>query len=310
MSEVEISAPAPQPAAFWRRVGAFAVDGVLIGLVGLTLGSTVTDQLARLGVWGRLLGFAVALAYFGILNSRLSAGQTVGKRLLRIRVVDARGAPLSVARSFARFVPFGIPWFLNGAPFPESVLFSPFIYVLSLAVFGVGLSLLYLFIFNRPSRQSIHDLAVGSFVVSASAEGEVRGAAPWRGHLAICALFLVAAAIAPVFTTRLAQGKTFGPLLKVLHAVNAEPWVVTSQVNRGTNYNGTSRTEYFLIVAYLRDSKLQDSVRASHLAKIAVELDPTVRSLDVLQVTFVYGFDIGIASSWRTQAHTFTPLDL
>jgi uncharacterized RDD family membrane protein YckC len=310
MSEIVESAPTAQPAGFWRRAGAFTVDGVLIGLVGLTLGSTVTDQLARLGVWGRLLGFAVALGYFGVMNSRLSAGQTLGKRLLRIKVVDGRGAPLSVARSFVRFLPFGIPWFLNGAPFPERLLFSPFIYVLSLAVFGVGLSLLYLFIFNRPSRQSLHDLAVGSFVVSSGAEGEVRSAAPWRGHLAICGLFVVAAAIAPVFTTKLAQGETFGPMLKVLRAVNAEPWVVTSQVNRGINYNGQSRTQYFLIVAYLRDSKIQDSARASRLAKLAAEADPTVRSLDVLQVTFVYGFDIGIASSWRTQAHTFAPREL
>jgi uncharacterized RDD family membrane protein YckC len=309
MSEQNESQPA-EPAGFWRRVWAFAIDGVLIGAVGLALGYAVSDLLARLGVWGRPFGFVVALAYFGCMNSRLSAGQTLGKRMLGIRVVDRSGKPLPVARSFLRFLPFGIPWFLNGAPFPESVLSSSWIYLLSVAIFGAGLCIFYVFIFNRPSRQSLHDLAVGSFVVKAAPAGDIRGIAIRRGHLAACALFIVAAAIVPVFTTKLAEGETFGPLFKIARAVNAEPSVVTSQVSRGTNYQGDSRTQYLLVVAHLGDAEIRDAARAKRLATLAVQQDPSIRTLDLLQVTLVYGFDIGIASAWRTQEHTFTPRDL
>src|SRR4051812_31819978 len=111
-------------AGFWRRLGAFCLDCLLLAAIGLAVGFFLTDEFVRLGPWGRLLGFSVALTYFGTLNSVLMGGQTLGKRLLKIKVVAKSGTPLSVPKSLLRFLPLGAPWFLNGAQFSDSVLFS------------------------------------------------------------------------------------------------------------------------------------------------------------------------------------------
>ena len=310
MSAVIDSGPPAQPAGFWRRIGAFVLDGLIIGLVGLALAFTVFEQLAHLGVWGRLFGFVLALAYFGVSNSELTGGRSLGKRALGIKVVDKDGAPLSVGTSFLRYVPLAIPWFLKGAPFPASVLFSFWLYLLSIAVFGAGLSLLYLFIFNRPYRQSLHDLLVGSFVVRSHAIGAVSAAAPWRGHLAVCGLLFLASAAVPVFASRFAEGETFGPLLKVYSAVSSEPWVSHVEVHRSFNLSGKNQAHYLSIVAHIRDPAVHDAERALRLARLAVEAHEFVRELNVVQITLVHGFDIGIASSWRSHTHSFAPREL
>ena len=80
-------------AGFWRRVAAFVVDGLILALVGEALGLSLFDFFVRLGPWGRCVGMAVALAYFVPQESSRS-GQSLGKRLLRIRVVDAQGRSL------------------------------------------------------------------------------------------------------------------------------------------------------------------------------------------------------------------------
>jgi uncharacterized RDD family membrane protein YckC len=79
---------------FWRRLLAFIFDGVLLGLVGVILGLLLFDSLARLGGWGRLIGFCHALVYFGVLNSAIGGGQTIGKRIMKIQVVDRTGHPM------------------------------------------------------------------------------------------------------------------------------------------------------------------------------------------------------------------------
>ena len=300
---------------FWRRLGAFAIDVVSIGIVGLVIGYSIGDQLVALGTWGRLVGFAVALAYFGILNSRLSGGQTIGKRLLKIKVVDGRGSLLSLPRSLLRFVPFGVPWFLNNAPFPESVLFSPWVYVLSILVFGMGLSIIYLSIFNRRTRQSLHDLLVDSYVVKAEPSVAPAVVAPWPVHLGICALLIVAAGVAPYFTLRLAEREPFASLMRIHQVVNAEAWVVHAKVTKGSSWTASSRSgqsavRYLRVVAHSRDPNVMDADRARQLAERCISADPSIRSLDVIQVTLVYGFDIGIASSWRSQNYGYPPAEL
>ena len=299
-------------AGFWRRPGAFFLDCLLLGAIGLLIALFVGQQLVDLGPWGRLLGFAVAIAYFGPLNSRLGGGQTLGKRLLKIKVVVRDGAPLSVPKAFLRFIPLGTPWFLNNAQLPESILFSFWLYVLSVAVFGIGLSVIYLYCFNRHTRQSLHDLVVGSYVVASESKGTVAAPAPWPLHLVVCGLLILASALTPYFTKGLAAIEPFASLMNVYRAVSAEPWVVHAKVTKGKTFTSTlgkgqSEITQLNITAYTKDSHIENIERARQLAKLALATDTSANSLDILQVTLVYGYDIGIASSWRSQNHAHSP---
>lgn len=300
--------------SFWRRFGAFFLDSLLLGAIGAAFGFFFIEEFVRMGPWGRLLGFSVAIAYFGTLNSRLAGGQTLGKRALKIKVVAKDGTPLSAPKAFLRFLPLGAAWFLNNAQFSESVLFSSWLYVLSIAVFGIGLSTIYLYVFNRKSRQSLHDLLVGSYVVSADTTGTVEARAPWKGHLAVCALLLLASGIAPYFTQKLAANEPFASLMNVYRAVGSEPWVVFAKVNKGQTLMSStnkvkSSTTFLSITAYSKDANIENAERAKQLANLALSTDNSVGSVDVIQVTLVYGYDIGIASSWRTKTNAHTPAE-
>jgi uncharacterized RDD family membrane protein YckC len=157
-------------AGFWRRLAALLVDGIILGLPMLLFGLALYRWTVSLGESGRLVGFVVALLYFGLLNSAIGGGQTFGKRLLGIRVTDRAGNALSPARSLVRFLVIAIPYFLSGLAFDVDSSSAGLLQrlgdgLVALVVFGGLGTIVYLFIFNRRTRQSLHDLAVGSFVV-------------------------------------------------------------------------------------------------------------------------------------------------
>ncbi len=101
-SDIERSAPASTVlAAWWKRLVALIIDNALLYVVTTvvalqgTSSSTVSDL--------RLLAeLVLTFLYFGYLNGVY--GQTVGKRLLKIRVVDAdTGMLIGMKRGVARY---------------------------------------------------------------------------------------------------------------------------------------------------------------------------------------------------------------
>lgn len=74
---------------WWRRVGAWLIDGFVVGIIGVVLLFTVVDQVGSPTVeWWDATGIAAvaALAYYPLLM-RATNGRTLGKLATRIRVV-------------------------------------------------------------------------------------------------------------------------------------------------------------------------------------------------------------------------------
>lgn len=301
--------PVSYAAGFWRRSIAFLVDALVLGLVGALAGWALFDVFARMGGYARVVEFAAALAFFGVMNSALFGGQTLGKRLLKVRVAGKDGALLSLPHSLLRYTVLGVPFFLNGAPFDSAVLFSPMEYVLSLLIFGGMLSILYLYVFNRHGRRSLHDLVVGSSVVSAQTPiAAVRPQPVWRVHLAVVGVLLIAAAIVPAFTGRLAQGELFKDLLVAHEAVNAEPGVQNAQLAHNTSFrSGSANVQSAVAQVRLAEARVDDGAFAEHIARVILANDRKAAAMSTIQVTLVYGYDLGIASSWRTHSYQFDP---
>lgn len=291
-------------AGFWRRIGAFAVDLLILGLVGLGLGQFLSEQFVALGPWARLVGFTIAFVYFGVLNSAVAGGQTPGKLWLGIKVVDAANQPLSLGKSALRYLPLGIPYFLNNAPFTSATLLGPMSYVLTFAIFGFGLSLLYLYVFNTRTRQSLHDLLVGSYVVPTDAT-RVPPERPWRGHYAVVGVLLVGWAIAPYFIKGLIEAAPFKGMMEVVRAIESEPDVSHVNVALGI-YNSTEsgKRHSFEIEAILRANDVEDAARAARFVAKALEAYPAASEVDIIAVQLSYGYDIGIAESWNRYNHT------
>ena len=112
-----LPAPTSRIAGFWRRVGALVLDSIVLGLLGIPLGLLVGERFAPVGTPARLMGLLVLIPYLGLLGSQVGRGQTLGKRLLGLRVVDASGQPLSVTRACMRAALLSLPWAFNGLHF-------------------------------------------------------------------------------------------------------------------------------------------------------------------------------------------------
>lgn len=159
--------PTPQPSgADWRadvgtRVAARIIDVLVVAVPIAVLLYAATDvdveaDTFELPLWVTLAAVALAAAY-EILLIALS-GQTVGKRLLHIQVVDVvTGRPPSLGSAAIRYL---VPTVPAAVPIPGAALLGPLVY----------LSVLW-----SPTRQGWHDRAAGTVVVRAAARQAVSG---------------------------------------------------------------------------------------------------------------------------------------
>ena len=299
---------------FWKRVGALFIDGLLLGVVGFLLGLALEDYFVQIGGWGRLIGFSISLIYFGVLNSSINNGQTVGKALLKINVVDSSNNNISIAKSFLRYCVLGTPFYLNNARFTEDLLSTPFMYLLSFIIFGGLFSIIYLYVFNRNTRQSLHDIIVGTYVTNKGSEAtDIEPI--WKIHYLVVALLFVAASVVPYFTTQLAQQEPFVDMLNVRSEVMKEPGVVYANINEGlstvtSSESVTSETTYITVQAFLASNDISNETIAKDIGKIIINNHKNAKSKNIIIVNLTYGYDIGIWSYWNNHNHQFKSNDL
>jgi uncharacterized RDD family membrane protein YckC len=293
------AAPTPRVslAGFWRRLGAFAVDWAILALGGYVLGQLLFDQLAWLGGWDRLVGFVAATLYFGLLDSGRFGASTPGKRALGLRVVDTAGRVVSLPRSF-----------LRAAVLVAPILFSGTILVMSDASYGeraasglmggLAIASLYMVAFNRSTRQGLHDLTSGAFVVRGRASRQaMSGLTLWRAHLAIAAIFVVigvpiSMAGYPVYFAFAPSAWSQATLLPSLG-----PPLVRAAWIRWTPAEGKPRICTGVTVS-LRGTGLDDEAIARKVAQgLVLRFHCHVDTN--LAVRMVYGFDLGFAGGHR-----------
>ena len=295
-------------AGFWRRVAAFLVDGVIIGCIGYLLGRVLFDLFVRIGPWGPCVGFLVALAYFVSQEGARGGGRSPGKRLLRIRVVDSQGRALDPARGAVRFAVLGLPYFLVGAALPLGVVTFAGGFPLATLTLGGLLALAWLLAFNRRTRQSLHDLAVGAFVVRASARTpDAPGPArTWGGHLVIAGVLMLLAGVTPLLHPSVLPLRTLHDRLAMqpeLRSVNAFGTSV-----RVYGVHSDPRKNYVLFIEATIAKPLDDYVPLStRMAGIALAAWPDAKLQDRISVRLAHGFDIGIASNWDANELSLTP---
>jgi uncharacterized RDD family membrane protein YckC len=295
---------------FWRRIFALIIDGAILGILGAILGLLFFDFFVGLGGWGRLVGFLIALLYSGILDSSIGKGQTIGKRLTRIKVVDSSGSYISLFRSFIRFTILSAPFFLNGALIPISLVLSPIGFFFSFIVFGIGGAIVYLYIFNRRTRQSLHDLIVGTYVIRSSATGKVAVLHIWKGHLVIVGIwFLVVIIFTTIVAPKLTQIGPFPELLSVQRSIQKSGKVHMATVSVGKIWSGGKETKYFKTNAIWKNRPENYDDAAEEIASIVLKEYPHITDQDILFVTITYGFDIGIARAWKKYNNRYAPKD-
>ena len=301
-------------AGFWRRLGAFVIDTTILGIVGTLIGLAAFDRLAGLGEWTRLLGLGLATAYFGAFGSKMLGGRTPAQRMLKLRVVSLEGEQISLGRSLVRGLVLVAPMACNGIELtltPASLVVAAFAGV---TLFGLGLAQLYLLIFNRPTRRLAHDLLTGTAVVRSdrtAAPGTSGGTTHVR--VAIGIVGGVAVIITGLTVYSLTQlPRPLAEMMSALGAVNALPEVQSSTIADSSTVmiaarSGRTVSRNLVLNARLKAWPADTRAQARKLGKALVARHPPAQDQNVV-VNIRYGYNMGIASSWRSYSETFSDL--
>jgi uncharacterized RDD family membrane protein YckC len=276
------------------------VDGIFLALPCALIGALLFEPLTHLGSLGPLLGFLIALPYFTHFNSNRGGGQTPGKRGLGIRIVDANGNFLSVQKAALRYTIWFLPVTLGSMAL--SITKSPWIISFLISVISLGIvgSTLYLLFFNRHTRQTVHDLAVGSYVIDAVHEGPVHLQPIWKPHRIIIGLFIVALICAEVLLEpKLKKSETFAHMFQDIKLIEEIPGVQTAGIQEMRNLTDPGDQRSLIVnVVWTGDSANQE-ILADRIAGIVLENDPTTDNDKMLSIVIVRGYDLGF---WRYQS--------
>jgi tetratricopeptide (TPR) repeat protein/uncharacterized RDD family membrane protein YckC len=299
---------------FWRRLAAFGIDCLLLFLVAFIPAKVIFQFWGYLGIWERLLGFSLALLYFGWWNSSLGGGQTPGKGIMKIEVVDQAGTHIPPGRSFLRFAILGTPWFLNKAPIPFSMMMTPLGYVIGFLLSGLGGAIVYLYIFNRRTRQSVHDLVAGTFVVKTRPKGPVPAISIWKPHLAVVGVFSLAILGAQLFLPHFFPEGTFPGMVKIAQEIESSGKVrVLSIMDMHTRkITGKSKTKrtWVRVAVILKEKPVSWKALAATTGAIVTPVMhnyPGIMTRDLLAIKMAYGYDYGIAWSRQTYSLIYRP---
>jgi uncharacterized RDD family membrane protein YckC len=124
-------------AGFWIRVLAFIIDSVILYVVNLIVGLVLNPSTTGRSGIQTLLGI-IYFTYFWSASS-MWPGQTVGDKLLNLRVIKTDGTDLTIVQAFIRYVG----------------LFVSFL-VIFIGVIWVAFD---------PNKQGWHDKIAGTYVI-------------------------------------------------------------------------------------------------------------------------------------------------
>jgi uncharacterized RDD family membrane protein YckC len=302
---------------FWRKLGAFVIDGLILGIAGYLLGFVAFDQLVAIGPWGHLVGLGIGMAYFGILTSALGGGRTLGHRVLGMRVAALDGRRIDLPRALARALVLVIPLALNGfymsaSGGPADVALGV---ALIVAVFGVGLAQLYLLLFGGPDRRLLHDLVAATMVVrsNTAAPHAPKGSVHHLIAPGLVALILAAVVGALLFAPSIIPASlrsTFSKMSTPMRSVSALPDVgsveVADSVTQFYGTNGSSSTRALVVTAHYLKRPAEKDRELNRVAQKVLD-SYTFAPGQRLTVRLSTGYQLGIASSVTTEIATWTP---
>jgi uncharacterized RDD family membrane protein YckC len=155
-------------ATIGSRLLALIVDSLLIGIVGFLFGHFLPSLIKSLNGYEQSIGLVFSLIYLTLCNSNYRKGQTWGKEFFNIQVVTTSGDFLSIKQSLFRSLTLVGPYFLTDLV-PVILPNNSILSFLSTALFqAFNLSIIIIFLANKKTRQSLHDLIMGTYVVNTS----------------------------------------------------------------------------------------------------------------------------------------------
>lgn len=134
------STPTHSYAGFWRRFLAYSVDSIIVSIISFSIGASFSLGSRGGFIW--FPGVLITAAYF--IFFWMKEGQTLGNRLMAIKVIREDGKPMDVSTGIIRYIG----------------------YILSSLVFYLG----FLWVIWDKKKQGWHDKIAGTLVVKTEAK--------------------------------------------------------------------------------------------------------------------------------------------
>jgi uncharacterized RDD family membrane protein YckC len=304
----------PQPprriGALSRRFFAYLIDCIILAVLGHLVAWPFARSLAAMGPFARLIGFFIALLYFAVPESYIGNGASFGKRRLLLQVVHADGRLLTLQESLARCIVFSLPVFLNGLALPLSRTPLGVVTLLSVVSVGAGGITGYMILFNRRTRQGLHDLSVKSFVAEATRSGALAARPIWTPHWFIAgALLAVVMAAATMLGVIVPDTEPFPQLVldaRMAEQIDGVQSASALRVSTHGNSGGWKLSSLAVTIHCLCKEEDEGSI-ADDAARAIIQGDPHFHEYPRVTIDVVHGYDIGIASSTQSQRFSNTP---
>jgi len=127
-------------AGFWIRFLAILIDGILLAIVNSAVAAVLNLSTSGRSGLSILLGLAYYVFFWS--KSSLWPGQTIGSKLLKIRVIKTDGSDLEISQALIRYVGF----FISAIVLLIGLIWAAF----------------------DPNKQGWHDKIAGTYVVKTS----------------------------------------------------------------------------------------------------------------------------------------------
>lgn len=301
---------------FWPRIGALLVDFITIGIFGFILGLIFEDFFVSIGNQGLMFGLIISLIYFSIGNSKISNGQTIGKKAVKIKTIDSLGNTISIQQSLLRAVILFAPYFLINYPIPGVDELSVVNVYKGSILISALIGIIILYIANKSTRQSLHDILLGTYVVNVDESETIVELQP-NNKLGIY-LFLGLTIILIGFTTYNLTSKdsAINDFDEVLGKIGDIEGVLRVGAGRNTTtFYGDEKsiTKSYSLLLHVQEipngSEFEQSKIVKEAVKVLFQVKPEVKDLDVINVKLNRGFNIGIANKNNSYSSGKSPVE-
>jgi hypothetical protein len=167
--------------------------------------------------------------------------------------------------------------------------------------------IVYLYLFNVRTRQSLHDLEAEAYVVDANTEGFIVTKGFWKWHCAVLGGGLFAgAALTSIMIGGLGKNSLFGELMSVQRAVLDSGKVQAARVQIGKN---RTHGQTMWIAVNWNGQPGNYDLASTQIAAIVLRADPEANKLDYIGVGFTEGFKIGFVNFSQNRVVMRRPAD-
>jgi len=150
---------------FFKRIFAFTIDLFPLAVISFPLLYSMKDFFIENNNIGVGVFWIIALIYFSYSNSKYTDGQSLGKKFMKLQVVDLNNNTLSILGSLKRYFLLTFPLYFSDFEFTKdtnNIAFGLASFLSNLILFTNVL----FFIINKRTRETFNDYITKTIVVN------------------------------------------------------------------------------------------------------------------------------------------------